>query len=78
MVANQTLVTSVDAAARSRFNTVFAGHVWGGNAVGAFLASTALTHFGWWAVCAIAFAAAALGLALQWLDVKRPTASATL
>jgi predicted MFS family arabinose efflux permease len=78
MVANQTLVTSVDAAARSRFNTVFAGHVWGGNAVGAFLASTALTHFGWWAVCTIAFAAAALALALQRLDVKRSTASPTL
>jgi predicted MFS family arabinose efflux permease len=32
MVANQTLVTSVDPKARSRLNTVFASHVWGGNA----------------------------------------------
>ena len=65
MVANQTLVTSVDAAARSRFNTVFAAHIWGGNAVGAFLASTSLTHFGWWAVCTTAFLSAALGMLLH-------------
>ena len=70
MVANQTLVTSVDAKARSRFNTVFAGHVWGGNAIGAFLASSALTHFGWWAVCAIGFASATGALVLQGLDVR--------
>ncbi|HZQ60830.1 MAG TPA: MFS transporter [Casimicrobiaceae bacterium] len=65
MVANQTLVTSVDPSARSRLSTVFAAHIWGGNAVGAFLASTAFTHFGWWAVCAISFAAAALAMVLH-------------
>ncbi len=65
MVANQTLVTSVDPKARSRLNTVFAAHIWGGNAVGAFLASTALTHAGWWAVCAIAFAAAGIGMVMH-------------
>jgi predicted MFS family arabinose efflux permease len=65
MVANQTLVTSVDAKSRSRLNTVFAAHVWGGNAVGAFVASTAFTHFGWWAVCGISFMAAALAMLLH-------------
>ncbi len=65
MVANQTLVTSVDPSARSRLNTVFAAHVWGGNAVGAFLASTTFTHFGWWAVCAMAFSTAALALGVH-------------
>src|SRR6266481_6628491 len=52
LVANQTLITSVAPDARSRFNTVFGAHIWGGNAVGAFLASTALAHYGWLAVCA--------------------------
>jgi len=65
MVANQTLVTSVDPSARSRLNTVFAAHIWGGNAVGAFIASTVFTHYGWWAVCAISFASAALAMALH-------------
>ena len=65
MVANQTLVTSVDPQARSRLNTLFQAHMWGGNAVGAIVASTALTHAGWWAVCAIAFAGAALAIVAQ-------------
>jgi predicted MFS family arabinose efflux permease len=65
MVANQTLVTSVHAQARSRLNTVFQAHMWGGNAVGAVVASVALTHAGWWAVCAIALGGAALAFAIQ-------------
>jgi predicted MFS family arabinose efflux permease len=65
MVANQTLVNSVDAKARSRLNTIFAAHIWGGNAVGAFLASSAYAHAGWWAMCAIAFGAASLGMLLH-------------
>jgi predicted MFS family arabinose efflux permease len=66
LVANQTLVTSVAPDARSRFNTVFGAHVWGGNATGAFLASTALANFGWTAVCAIAVSASTLALFIQW------------
>jgi predicted MFS family arabinose efflux permease len=66
MVANQTLVNSVAPDARSRFNTVFGAHVWGGNAAGAFLASMALAHLGWLAVCAIAASASLCALALQW------------
>jgi predicted MFS family arabinose efflux permease len=66
MVANQTLITAVAPDARSRFNTVFGAHIWGGNAVGAFLASTALAHWGWTAVCAIAVSASGVALALQW------------
>src|SRR5262247_1360572 len=46
IVANQTLITAVAPDARSRFNTVFGAHVWAGNAVGAFLASTALATWG--------------------------------
>jgi predicted MFS family arabinose efflux permease len=66
MVANQTRITAVAPDARSRFNTVFGAHIWGGNAVGAFLASTALAHWGWTAVCAIAVSASCAALALQW------------
>jgi predicted MFS family arabinose efflux permease len=66
MVANQTRITAVAPDARSRFNTVFGAHVWGGNAVGAFLASTALAHWGWTAVCAIAVSASCVALLLQW------------
>jgi predicted MFS family arabinose efflux permease len=66
LVANQTLITSVAPDARSRFNTVFGAHVWGGNATGAFLASTVLVNFGWTAVCAIAVSASSLALFLQW------------
>jgi predicted MFS family arabinose efflux permease len=66
MVANQTRITAVAPEARSRFNTVFGAHVWGGNAVGAVLASTALAHWGWTAVCAIAVSASCVALLLQW------------
>jgi predicted MFS family arabinose efflux permease len=66
MVANQTLITAVAPEARSRFNTVFAAHIWAGNATGAFLASTALAHYGWLAVCAIAVCASCGALLLQW------------
>ncbi len=66
LVANQTLITSVAPDARSRFNTVFGAHIWGGNAAGAFLASTALAHSGWTAVCLIAVGASSLALFQQW------------
>lgn len=51
MVANQALATGLDPNARSRSNTVFAVHVWGGNATGAFIASLAWAHAGWLGVC---------------------------
>ena len=65
MVANQTLVTSVDPQARSRLNTLFQAHMWGGNAVGAVIASMVLTHGGWWAVCAVALAGSIAALCVQ-------------
>jgi predicted MFS family arabinose efflux permease len=72
MVANQTLVNSVAPDARSRFNTIFGAHVWGGNAMGAFLASTALAHFGWFAVCGVAVASAGCALLLQFRASPAP------
>jgi predicted MFS family arabinose efflux permease len=65
MVANQTVVNSLAADARSRSNTIFGVSVWSGNAAGAFIASSALAHSGWLAVCAIAALAAALALGVQ-------------
>lgn len=65
MVANQTLVTTADPEARSRRNTVFVACIWGGNAVGAFAASYALTYAGWPAVCGLALMASGLALVLQ-------------
>jgi len=75
LVANQTLITSVAPDARSRFNTVFGAHIWGGNATGAFLASTALAHSGWLAVCAIAVSASCLALLVQWRSRPAPGVS---
>lgn len=72
MVANQTLVIETVPEARSRSSTIFMGHVWGGNAVGAFLASLALTHAGWLAVCAIGLVAAAAALLLAWRGQVKP------
>jgi predicted MFS family arabinose efflux permease len=64
MVANQALVTGVDPNTRSRSNTVFAVHVWGGNACGAFIASMAWTYWGWLGVCASGVLASVAALAV--------------
>ena len=68
MVANQTLVNSAVPDSRARANTLFGLHVWGGNAVGAFLASWAFAHYGWLAVCGVAMAATVVALLIH-LDV---------
>lgn len=62
MVANQAFVTGADPATRSRSNTIFIVHVWGGNATGAFLASIAWSIGGWWGVCATGSMAALAAL----------------
>lgn len=71
MVANQTLINTLAPEARSRLNTVFGTHVWGGNAVGALIVSTALAHFGWGLACSIAVLSAAGALALQLRSRRR-------
>lgn len=65
MVANQTVINALVPDARSRSNTIFGVAVWGGNAAGAFLASTAFALSGWLAVCAISALAAGGALAVQ-------------
>jgi predicted MFS family arabinose efflux permease len=66
MVANQTLVNASVPDSRARANTIFGMHVWCGNAVGAFLTSTAFAHYGWLAVCAIAMTASIGALLIHW------------
>lgn len=65
MVANQTLVNSAVPDSRARANTLFGMHVWGGNAVGAFLASWTFAHFGWLAVCGVAMSATIIALLMH-------------
>jgi len=62
MVANQTLINSAVPDSRARSNTLFGLHVWGGNAVGAFLASWMFANHGWLAVCGVAMGATVLAL----------------
>jgi predicted MFS family arabinose efflux permease len=64
MVANQAMVTTADPETRSRSNTIFAIHVWGGNATGAFIASIAWAYAGWLGVCASGVAASLAALAV--------------
>jgi predicted MFS family arabinose efflux permease len=65
MVANQTLVNSAVPDSRARGNTLFGLHVWGGNAVGAYLTSWAFAHFGWLAVCGVAMTATVIALLIR-------------
>jgi predicted MFS family arabinose efflux permease len=65
MVANQALITGTDPQARSRSNTVFAVHIWGGNATGAFIATTAWTQAGWLGVVASGLTASLVALAVH-------------
>lgn len=65
MVANQTLINSVVPNSRGRSNTVFALHVWTGNAVGALLASWTFAAYGWIAVCGVAMTAIVVALSVQ-------------
>jgi len=68
MVANQALITGTAPDTRSRSNTVFAAHVWGGNATGAFIASVAWTYGGWLGVCASGLLASLTALAAyRWM-----------
>jgi MFS family permease len=75
MVANQALVTTADPETRSRSNTIFAIHVWGGNATGAFIATTAWTYAGWLGVCASGLTASLVALALYLRGRRHPGAA---
>jgi len=74
MVANQTQVTSAAPEARSRSTTVFTSHMWGGNSVGALIASLAYTQWGWLGVCAIGICASSIAFVIA-RTTNRPAAT---
>lgn len=55
-IANQTRIFGLVPSARSRLNTVYMVHYFGGAALGSWLSSVAWTHLGWTGVCALALA----------------------
>jgi predicted MFS family arabinose efflux permease len=65
MVANQTLVNSAVPDSRGRTNTLFASHVWTGNATGAYLTSWTFANYGWIAVCGVAMTAILIALVVH-------------
>ena len=65
-VSNQAYYTGIDAASRSRMNTVFVLHMFGGNALGALIGSVVLAGAGWLAVCATCLAFSLLALWAHW------------
>ena len=71
LVANQTSATNAAPEARSRATTIFTAHMWGGNAVGAMIASYAYAHWGWYAVCAIGVAASLTALMIARVTNRR-------
>jgi predicted MFS family arabinose efflux permease len=66
MVANQTLLNTAVPDSRARANTLFGLHVWGGNAIGAYVMSWTFAHYGWLAVCGVALTATILALLVHW------------
>lgn len=65
LIAHQTIVYSLEPAARSRLNAVLMGGMFIGMASGAWLGSLALAQWGWAGVCGLAALAAAMALAVR-------------
>ena len=65
LVAHQTLVYGLDAAARSRLNAVLMGGVFVGMAMGGLLGSLALAAWGWMGVVAVASLSSAAALVVR-------------
>lgn len=65
LVANQARIYSLDAAARSRVNTVFMTLMFVGGALGTALGAQAFSRFGWLGVCVLGAACGVFALALE-------------
>ena len=65
LIAHQTIVYSLEPAARSRLNAVLMGGMFIGMASGAWLGSQALAQWGWPGVCSLAALAGILALAVR-------------
>jgi predicted MFS family arabinose efflux permease len=70
LVAHQTLVYRIDAAARSRLNAVLFTGMFAGMAMGAALGSLLLSRWGWTAVMALSTSAAVGALVVRLLPVR--------
>ncbi|MFP5238705.1 MAG: MFS transporter [Acidobacteriota bacterium] len=73
MVSNQSRVYALDAAARSRLNTVYMTVMFTGGAIGAALGARAFAHFGWAGVCIMGALCSLLALCVE---LKRPAPAA--
>lgn len=65
LIAHQTIVYSLEPAARSRLNAVLMSGMFIGMASGAWLGSVALAQWGWLGVCALAVLAASAALGVR-------------
>lgn len=65
LIAHQTIVYSLEPAARSRLNAVLMGGMFIGMASGAWLGNQALAQWGWPGVCGLAALAGALALGVR-------------
>ncbi len=65
-VSNQAHYTGIDPTSRSRMNTVFVLHMFGGNALGALIGSLVFAASGWLAVCVTCLAFSLVALWAHW------------
>jgi predicted MFS family arabinose efflux permease len=65
MLSNQTRVYALDAAARSRLNTVYMTAMFTGGALGSAVGAQAFARFGWSGVCLMGVACGLLALAVE-------------
>jgi predicted MFS family arabinose efflux permease len=75
LVGHQTIVYSIDPAARSRLNAVLFTGMFTGMASGAWLGGLALAQWGWSGVCALAAVSALAALAVRLWPARRAAAT---
>lgn len=71
LIAHQSIIYSLEPAARSRLNAVFFTGVFVGMASGAWLGSLALAAGGWRGVCGLAASAGLAALAVRWWPTRQ-------
>ena len=71
LIAHQSIIYSLEPAARSRLNAVFFTGVFVGMASGAWLGSLALSAGGWRGVCGLAASAGLAALAVRWWPTRQ-------
>ncbi len=73
LISHQTIVYSLDPAARSRLNAVLVSAMFFGMSAGAALASNALAHYGWTGVTVLGAVAACAALVVRALPERTPS-----